>query len=103
MRLINVFLDFLISDVFIKNEYNDLIIGDVVTIVEFLPAGDLLDYLRKSRKYATEHGVSSNLTEADFLNFACDITSGMVHLAEHNVSDSTTIGFKVMLSYMRSA
>ena len=59
-------------------------------VLEYLPYGDLLGYLRKSRgiedTYNTgEKGPSSALNEKDLLSFAWMIADGMGYLASMKV------------------
>ena len=63
-------------------------------IVEFLPYGDLLGFLRKSRAYfekvqyteSEETPQRKYLNEHELLLFMQQIASGMNHLAKSNVS-----------------
>ncbi|XP_013389016.1 fibroblast growth factor receptor 3-like [Lingula anatina] len=55
-------------------------------IVEYLPNGNLQDYLRKDRskqkvQYGNLHGISSSLTPRDLIKFALDVANGMSYLS----------------------
>ena len=63
----------------------------MLIVLEYLPYGDLLGYLRKSRghedTYNTgEKGPNSRLTEKDLLSFAWMIADGMNYLATMKVN-----------------
>ena len=63
----------------------------LLIVLEYLPYGDLLGYLRKSRghsdSYKTgEKKLASKLTAKDLLSFAWMIADGMYYLAEMKVS-----------------
>ena len=74
-------------------------------MLEYLPGGDLLSFLIKSRKYRS--GTNQKYTaEGSFLSsnnlvsFAHQICCGMEHIAKHNVSSygsqiNFRFGFKV--------
>jgi len=60
-------------------------------VLEYLPYGDLLGYLRKSRGHedaynSGEKRPNSKLTEKDLLSFAWMIADGMSYLAAKKVS-----------------
>ena len=72
-------------------------------MLEYLPNGDLLGYLRKSRgiedAYDTgENRPSSTLTENDLLSFAWMIADGMSYLSIMKVNQTTVILFKHLKS-----
>lgn len=78
-----------------------LILDPPLIVLEYLPYGDLLGYLRKSRgiedTYNTgEKRPSSTLTEKDLLSFAWMIADGMSHLSKMKVK--TTICMPLHLS-----
>ncbi|XP_013389146.1 fibroblast growth factor receptor 3 isoform X3 [Lingula anatina] len=55
-------------------------------IVEYLPNGNLQDYLRNDRSkqkvlYGNLHGISSSLTPRDLMKFASDVANGMSYLS----------------------
>ncbi|XP_013389003.1 fibroblast growth factor receptor 1-like [Lingula anatina] len=55
-------------------------------IVEYLPNGNLQDYLRNDRskrevRYGNLHGISSSLTPHDLIKFALDVANGMSYLS----------------------
>ena len=59
-------------------------------MLEYLPYGDLLGYLRKSRGHSDvynsgEKTPTSNLSEKDLLSFAWMIADGMKYLAKMKV------------------
>ena len=65
-------------------------------IVEYLPGGDLLSFMVRSRKYRSEDdgnlqgtvtAEGSFLTAADLLEFAHQIAKGMSHVAKCRVSE----------------
>ena len=69
--------------------------------MEYLPYGDLLGYLRKSRgindNYNTgEKRPNSRLTEKDLLSFAWMIADGMNYLATMKVNQS----FRIMVNFL---
>ena len=73
----------------IQCDFTDL--EPVCMMLEYLPGGDLLSFLIKSRKYRS--GTNEKYTaEGSFLSsdnlvsFAHQICCGMEHLANHNVS-----------------
>ena len=57
--------------------------------MEYLPCGDLLSYLRKSRgiegKYHCGEGEAAELTTYDFVTFARQVATGMAFLASKGV------------------
>lgn len=60
-------------------------------IVEYMPGGDLLTYLLKSRPhhhtpYQNTKTKGSFFTAQDLMTFAYHVTRGMEHLAKFNVS-----------------
>lgn len=64
-------------------------------VVEYLPGGDLLSFMVRSRKYrdqsedvvtCTATAEGSFLTAADLLDFAHQISKGMAHIAGCRVS-----------------
>ena len=62
----------------------------MLIILEYLPYGDLLGYLRKSRGHEDPYNTgekrpSSRLTEKDLLSFAWMIADGMNYLATMRV------------------
>ena len=63
-------------------------------VLEYLPYGDLLGYLRKSRGHEDSYNTgekrpNSKLTEKDLLSFAWMIANGMNYLASMKVSHVT--------------
>ena len=74
---------------------NGFDISDPLYIVlEYLPHGDLLGYLRKSRGHEDTYNTgekrpSSKLTEKDLLSFAWMIADGMSYLATMKVNHKT--------------
>jgi len=59
-------------------------------ILEYMPYGDLLGYLRISRGHhdiynSGEKKPTSRLTDTDLLSFACMIADGMSYLADMRV------------------
>lgn len=64
----------------------------LVVIIEYVPHGDLLGYLRKSRglqdNYFNDPDTkpSSSLSPNQLFSFALDIAKGMEHLSSHKVS-----------------
>ena len=62
--------------------------------MEYLPCGDLLGFLRKSRgvvdKYYRGEGEVAKLKTYDLVSFSNQIATGMVFLASRGVSDSGT-------------
>ena len=70
----------------------------VLIVLEYLPYGDLLGYLRKSRgiedTYNTGEKIpNSTLSEKDLLSFAWMIADGMNYLASMKVNN---VGVKFM-------
>ena len=68
--------------------------GPVLIVLEYLPYGDLLGYLRKSRGHedtynSGEKSPNSRLTEKDLLSFAWMIADGMSYLATMKVNHVT--------------
>ena len=61
-----------------------------ILIVEYLPRGDLLGYMRKSRgindKYYCGEGQAQELTTYDLVTFSKQIATGMVFLGSRGVS-----------------
>ena len=62
----------------------------VLIVLEYLPYGDLLGYLRKSRGHSDGYNTgekkpSSKLTAKDLLSFASMIADGMQYLATMKV------------------
>ena len=62
----------------------------LLIVLEYLPYGDLLGYLRKSRGYSDSYNTgekkpSSKLTAKDLLSFAWMIADGMQYLATMKV------------------
>ena len=60
-------------------------------MLEYLPGGDLLSFLTKSRKYRSGTkqkyiAESSFLSCNNLVSFAHQICCGMEHIAKHNVS-----------------
>ena len=60
-------------------------------MLEYLPGGDLLSFLIKSRKYRSgtnqKYAAEGSFLSSDNLvSFAHQICCGMEHLAKHNVS-----------------
>lgn len=62
-------------------------------IVEYLPGGDLLSFLLKSRQYRCQSpnntAEGSFLTAEHLVTFAWQISLGMNHIAQHNVSQQS--------------
>ena len=62
-----------------------------ILIMEYLPCGDLLGYLRKSRgiedKYHCGEGEALELGTYDFVSFARQIATGMVFLGSKGVCE----------------
>ena len=62
-----------------------------MVLIEYVPYGDLLGFLRRSRglddKYYEDPDLTpkSNVTSEQLLKFACEIVDGMNFLAFHNV------------------
>ena len=65
-----------------------------ILLLEYLPCGDLLGFLRKSRgvvdKYYRGEGEEAKLKTYDLVSFSNQIATGMVFLASRGVSDSRT-------------
>ena len=65
-----------------------------ILIMEYLPCGDLLGFLRKSRgifdKYYRGEGEVANLKTYELVSFSNQIATGMVFLASRGVCDSRT-------------
>ena len=63
-----------------------------ILLLEYLPCGDLLGFLRKSRgivdKYYRGEGEVANLKTYDLVSFSNQIATGMVFLASRGVCDS---------------
>ena len=63
-----------------------------ILLMEYLPCGDLLGFLRKSRgivdKYYRGDGEVANLKTYDLVSFSNQIATGMVFLASRGVCDS---------------
>ena len=60
-------------------------------IMEYLPGSDLLSFLIKSRKYRSSTdqeytAEGSFFNSDDLISFAYQISCGMEHIANHNVS-----------------
>ena len=68
-------------------------ISDNLTIImEYVPCGDLLGYLRSSRGLHDEHYKSekspiNDLSSVELMSFAEQVASAMVHLERHKVND----------------
>ena len=62
-----------------------------ILVMEYLPCGDLLGYLRKSRgiedKYHCGEGEAADLSTYDLVSFARQIATGMVFLGSRGVCD----------------
>ena len=62
-----------------------------ILIMEYLPCGDLLGFLRKSRgivdKYYRGEGEVANLKTYELVSFSNQIATGMVFLASRGVCD----------------
>ena len=65
-----------------------------ILIMEYLPCGDLLGFLRKSRgivdKYYRGEGEVANLKTYELVSFSNQIATGMVFLASRGVCDTRT-------------
>ena len=65
-----------------------------ILLMEFLPCGDLLGFLRKSRgivdKYYRGEGEVANVKTYDLVSFSNQIATGMVFLPSIGVCDSIT-------------
>ena len=65
-----------------------------ILIMEYLPCGDLLGFLRKSRgivdKYYRGEGEVANLKTYELVSFSNQIATGMVFLASRGVCNSRT-------------
>ena len=60
-------------------------------ILEYLPGGDLLGFLRKSRGYEDSYNTGefvpkSSLSERELLSFAWMVAEGMTFLSSHEVN-----------------
>ena len=66
-----------------------------ILLLEYLPCGDLLGFLRKSRgivdKYYRGEGEVTKLKTYDLVSFSNQIATGMVFLASRGVCDSRTM------------
>ena len=68
-----------------------LCLDPLLILLEYLPYGDLLGYLRKSRGHSDSYNTgekkpASKLTAKDLLSFAWMIADGMYYLAKMKVS-----------------
>ena len=68
----------------------------LLIVLEYLPYGDLLGYLRKSRGHSDSYNTgekkpASKLTAKDLLSFAWMIADGMHYLAKMKVSGSNLV------------
>ncbi|XP_013391740.1 tyrosine-protein kinase receptor Tie-1 [Lingula anatina] len=64
--------------------------GVPMIIMEYLPNGNLQDFLRNDRSkqkmvYGNLHGVSSSLTSRNLMKFALDIANGMMFLSSMSI------------------
>ena len=69
-----------------------MLLDPVTIILEYVPYGDLLGYMRTSRGlrddyYKSEKSPGNDLGSAELMSFAEQIASGMAHLERHNVSE----------------
>lgn len=63
----------------------------ITMIMEYVPHGDLLGYMRNSRgivdiHYKEDKSRANDLTSFELMSFAEQIASAMAHLERHNVS-----------------
>ena len=84
-------------------QHRYILLDPLLIVLEYLPYGDLLGYLRKSRgiedTYNTgEKRPSSTLTEKDLLSFAWMIADGMNYLSTIKVEHTTLILLKHLKS-----
>jgi len=73
----------------------------MLIVLEYLPYGDLLGYLRKSRGHEDTYNTgekrpNSRLTEQDLLSFAWMIADGMNYLATMKVNQWSSISICTM-------
>ena len=91
------------TNLIILNNNRYILLDPLLIVLEYLPYGDLLGYLRKSRgiedTYNTgEKRPSSTLTEKDLLSFAWMIADGMNYLSTMKVEHTTLILLKHLKS-----
>ena len=70
--------------------------------MEYLPCGDLLGFLRKSRgivdKYYRGEGEVANLKTYDLVSFSNQIATGMVFLASRGVATETKFLYPLLFA-----
>lgn len=54
-------------------------------ILEYMAGGDLLHFLRKTKKEESTGYVTTMLPEKELIKYAYDIVSGMAHIASQKV------------------
>ncbi|XP_066936815.1 ephrin type-A receptor 4-A-like [Clytia hemisphaerica] len=70
-------------------------------ILEYLPGGDLLGFLKKSRGYrkGPDGSEESFLTTSDLLNFSLEICEGMKHIASNGIVHRDLAARNVLVGY----
>ena len=80
----------------------------LLVLIEYVPYGDLLGYLRKSRglndTYYKDPDIKpqTSLTSQQLIKFAWQVADGMSYLSSRSVSGSTLRNLKFSKAYLES-